>query len=65
MKLELILYEFKVMNHEGVEGLSLNFLAIQEIKMGFATLQAVEAHFQHLEGLQFVAWEDNFVMLFS
>jgi hypothetical protein len=28
MKLELILYEFKVMNHEGVEGLSLNFLAI-------------------------------------
>jgi hypothetical protein len=30
--------------------------------MGFATLQAVKAHFQHLEGLQFVAWEDNFVI---
>ncbi len=37
MKLQLILYEFKVMNHEGVEGLSFNFLAIYEIKMGFAT----------------------------
>jgi hypothetical protein len=30
--------------------------------MGFATLQVVEAHFQHLEGLQFVVWEDNFVI---
>jgi hypothetical protein len=30
--------------------------------MGFATFQVVEAHFPHLEGLQFVAWKDNFVI---
>jgi len=25
-------------------------------------MQILEAYFQHLEGLQFIAWEDNFVI---